>query len=103
MMSPRQVLLIALPMIRLKTSPTLIGRKPGFLSSGISFEAKRAGRESSWILFLGMHNFLAIPAIDLHKLTLYVPNEDEVRIRFHPSESKLDGPGAPRLPWISSA
>ena len=88
------VSLTDLPIIRLITSPTPIGLRPGFLSNGISFEASRAST-GSLKQFREKHNYLAKAAIDLHKLLLYVPKDDKVKIRFYPSDSKLDGPDAP--------
>jgi len=82
-----------LPMIRLNVSPIPIGRKPGFLLSGISRLERKASSESS--VSMVMHRRFVILASDEHRSFDSVLKLFEQRMRRQPSPSSPEGPAPP--------
>ncbi len=70
-----------------------MGRSPGFLSRGISLQAKKASKliESSFVL----HNFLLISAIAVHGSSQLFRKLLDLRILLHPIASSPEGPDPP--------
>ena len=93
-MSFLNIIIITFPAILLKTSPTPIGRNPGFLSKGINLQTVNASRDvvvsssSMQSLFISWANVLRKSVDD-------VQNTLEVKILRHPSASRSDGPDPP--------
>ena len=93
-MSFLNVIIITFPAILLKTSPTPIGRNPGFLSQGINIQAVNASTDvvvsssSMQSLFISWANALRKSLDD-------VSNSLEVKILRHPSVSRAGGPDSP--------
>ena len=81
--SSRIVDTTTLPVIHLRISPVPIGRKPRFLSRGVSLHATNAS------------NFCVILTIALHKSEELSPIFLLVRIVLHPSSSIAEGPEPP--------
>ena len=83
------------PAIRLRTSPTPIGRRPGVLFDGINLQAKKASNDVEYpdvgVIF-SIHSFFITFAKIFLRSEVAVPYCDEVRILHHPSTSIPDDP-----------
>ena len=73
-----------------KISPTPMGRKPGFLSSGIKRHVRNTSREVECLLVLKV----------LHKSVELFPKLVDVNKCFQPSLSIPEGPAPP---WVLAA
>ena len=91
--SPFKNLATVFPIILRRVSPMPIGRNPGFLFNGIRRQASKDSNESSsWD---SEHSVLVSFAIEEHRSDGSVPKQFDVKIRRHPSPSKLKGPAPP--------
>ena len=84
--------------IRPRTSTISIGRRPGFLSSGINRHARNASKDADWFSMLKI--FLITSANAFHRSRDLFPNCLDVKIHFQPSASVSDGIESP---WVLTA
>ena len=96
--SVRKWVSTTLPAIRPRTPPISIGRRPGFLSSGVNRHAKNASKDADWFSMLQI--FLITSANPLYRSIELFPNRFDVKIRFQPSAPMSDGP---EPPWALTA
>ena len=79
--------------IRLRISPTHIGRSPGFLSKGISRHARKASKMDA--SRFSEHNFLVKDAITLQRSYELSPKQFDANILRQPLASTPNGPEPP--------
>ena len=96
--SVRKWVTAALPAMRRRTSPILIGQRPGFLSNGISWHARNAPKDADWFSMLQI--FLITSANALHRCIELFPNYFDVKICFQPSALQPTMPDGPEPPWV---
>ena len=92
-MSCLRSLVTVLPTILRNVSPMPIGRKPGFLLSGIRRLARKAS--SDMLFSMLVHRCFVIFASDAHRSFDSVLKLFEQRIRLQPSPSSPEGPAPP--------
>ena len=85
----------SLQAIRCRTSPMPIGRRPEFLSSGISRHARNASKDADWFSMLQIVSITSANA--LHIFIEIFTNCFHVKFRFQPSASMPDSPAPP---WV---
>ena len=93
MMSSCSVDKVIFPTILLSTSRTPIGPNPGFFSSGIRQQDRKASRASARPF--SMHSFFIMLAMVVHKSVELSANCSDVTILFQPSASIPEGPEPP--------
>ena len=81
------------PAIRLRISPTPIGRSPGFLFKGISRHARKASKENA--ASFSKNSFLVSNTIALQRSAELSLKQFDANIQRQPSASSPNGPEPP--------
>ena len=86
------------PVIGPRTSTISIGRRRGFLSSGINRRGRNASKDADWFSMLNI--FLITSTNGFHRSRDLFRNFFDVKIHFQPYASMPDGI---ELPWVLTA